>query len=270
MHSSAAVPSSDLSRRISKRLPKNGQAVEFITYDEPKKARDYTAAERARRFGRVLVYAAERTQAEIAESSIKSVQQKSRNLHILAHSIGATDGLNTAYLLQDDLGDKLKSVTLLNPIGYAPDGQPQGLWAGVGRAARELLHTPRIFAGLGSVAMMSTLAASITERFSHAPFRTSRMARQAFRADNRERFAEICSNATFAINALAARNDEFYPALETGLTLIDAHLPADRIGILPNATHSSVLTDARNGAAAYHFMDAQRPQIGQSDVLLAA
>lgn len=218
---------------------RDNQAVEFITYDEAREGGDYTAAERARRFGRVLTHAALR----------------GNGLHVLAHSNSAPEALEQAVTLGSDM---IEGVTLLTPIGYAMGGQPRGVFDTLERVLRETSCVPRTIAGLGSLAVLGSLTASMASHFGRSPVAASQMARESFAADNVSRFREIYEQAPFPISVLLAGDDEFFPADESRKAFVAAGLPPTRIDTLQDATHLSTISDYRNGAAAYRFMAQQR------------
>lgn len=221
---------------------RDNQAVEFITYDESSEGRRYVAAERMRRFVRVLLHSSENGNA----------------LHLLAHSNSAPDALNAAAALHgDEAGANIRGVTLLTPIGYAPKSQPRGVADTFERMLREAARIPRTIAGLGSLGVLGTLTGSIASRFARSPVVAGQMTRQSFTADNISRLADVNKQGLFDINVLLAGDDEFYSADESRQALVGAGLQPTQIDTLQDATHLSTISDPRNGAAAYRFMAQQ-------------
>lgn len=215
------------------------QAVEFVTYDESNEGRRYVAAERTKRFGRVLTYAS----------------KNGNGLHVLAHSNNAQEALEEAVALQSNA---IQGVTLLTPIGYATDGQPRGVFDTFERALREASRIPRTIVGLGSVAVLGSLTTSIASHFRRAPVATGQMARESFVADNAARFKEIYKRAPFPISVLLAGDDEFFPPDESRQTFLDAGLQPTQIDTLDGATHLGTITDFHSGGAVYRFIAQQR------------
>ncbi|HSX16109.1 MAG TPA: hypothetical protein VLF40_04925 [Candidatus Saccharimonadales bacterium] len=225
----------------------NGVAVRFITYDEPKKARDYTAAERMRRFNEVMIYAAGEVDIERGE------------LAVLGHSIGSTAILAAGLTLQEDerVGRRLKGVTLVTPLGIAPESQPRNTVQLAGRAAVEAATSKGAFRP-SDLKVLGSVVRSMGGRFLFAPRESWRMVSTAiFWTDNRERLQQFCKEAVFDVSAVLAENDAMVLAGPTKDGLLAAGVPEENISILRGATHPSTITDRLNGARIFEHMFAR-------------
>jgi hypothetical protein len=202
----------------------------------------YAPQERVRRFGRAMMYAADRYD---------------QPLQMVGHSWSWPAATALTARLHGTGSIEVATLTGYTPTHEVSPSTKTTPWSLLKSSAKEGWHFLRT---APTPAIAGQLLGSALTRLATAPGTLLREARQTFQPGNTNRdLTAISQRGATRIGLLLAEDDAFYPPFDAlGRLSGEAGEPiGSKSRVMPNTTHLSAVADYRHGADLYHFIAEQ-------------